>query len=85
LSNDYLLRIDLLAIRKMMIQLINAIAQYEAKLKTPMMINVFNLVASGKSPNMEMGTTIPTRIDKASVTLKGPKGPFPLFTPHLRV
>jgi hypothetical protein len=69
----------------MMIQLIDAIAQYEAKLKTPIMINVFHLVASGKSPNMEIGTAIPTKIDKASVTLKDPKGPFLLFTPHLPV
>lgn len=67
----------------MMTQLINAIAQYEAKLKTPIMIDVFHLVASGKSPNMEIGTTIPTKIDKASVTLKDPKRPFPLFTLHL--
>ncbi len=66
-----------------MIQLIDAIAQYEAKLKTPIMINVLHLVASGKSPNMEIGTTIPTKIDKASVTLKDPKRPFPLFTLHL--
>ena len=69
----------------MMIQLTDAIAQYEAKLKTPIMINVFHLVASGKSPNMEIGTTIPTKIDKASVTLKDPKRPFPLFTLHLPV
>jgi len=75
--------LDLLAIKAMMIQLIDAIAQYVAKLKTPTMINVFHLVASGKSPNMEIGTTIPTKIDKASVTLKDPKRPFPLFTLHL--
>jgi len=68
-----------------MIQLINAIAQYEAKLETPIKKNVFHLVASGRSPNMEIGTAIPTKIDKTSVTLKDPKGPFPLFTPHLRV
>jgi len=67
----------------MIIQLIDAIAQYEAKLKTPIMINVFHLVASGKSPNMEIGTAIPTRIDKTRVTLKDPKRPFPLFTLHL--
>jgi hypothetical protein len=69
----------------MMIQLIDAIAQYEAKLKPPIMINVLHLVASGKSPNMEIGTTIPTKIDKARVTLKDPKRPFPLFTLHLPV
>jgi len=67
----------------MMIQLINAIAQYDTRLKTPTKINVLHLVASGKSPNIEIGTTIPTKIDKASVTLKDPKGPFPLFTGYL--
>jgi hypothetical protein len=83
LSYELLLCFDLLATKKMMIQLVNAIAQYDAKLKTPIMTNVFHLAASGKSPNMEMGTTIPTKIDKASVTLKDPKTPFPLFTPHI--
>jgi hypothetical protein len=34
---------------------------------------------------MEIGTTIPTKIDKARVTLKDPKRPFPLFTLHLPV
>lgn len=68
-----------------MIQLIDAIAQYEAKLKTPTMIKVLHLVASGKSPSMEIGTTIPTKIDKASVTLKDPKRPFPLFTLYFPV
>jgi hypothetical protein len=32
---------------------------------------------------METGTAIPTKIDKASVTLKDPKRPFPLFTRYL--
>jgi hypothetical protein len=49
------------------------------------MTNVLHLVASGKSPNIEIGTTIPTKIDKASVTLKDPKRPFLLFTPHLPI
>jgi hypothetical protein len=29
---------------------------------------------------MEIGTITPTKIDKAKVTLKDPKPPFPLFT-----
>jgi hypothetical protein len=62
------------------IQLINAIAQKEAKLKIPIEINLFHLIASGNSPNMEIGTMTPTKIDKAKVTLKDPKPPFPLFT-----
>jgi len=64
----------------LIIQLINAIAQNEAKLKIPIKINIFHLIASGNSPNMEIGTITPTKIDKARVTLKDPKTPFPLFT-----
>lgn len=62
------------------IQLINAIAQNEEKLKIPMKINILHLIAAGNSPNMEKGTMTPTKIDKAKVTLKDPKSPFALFT-----
>jgi len=62
------------------IQLINAIAQNEEKLKIPIKTNLFHLIASGNSPNMEIGTITPTKIDKAKVTLKDPKAPFSLFT-----
>jgi len=64
----------------LIIQLINAIAQNEAKLKIPIKINIFHLIASGNSPNMEIGTITPTKIDKPRVTLKDPKIPSPLFT-----
>jgi hypothetical protein len=77
------LDLDLLTIKAIIIQLINAIVQNEEKLKTPIKINIFHLVASGNSPNMEIGTITPTKIDKASVTLKDPKRVFPLFTLYL--
>lgn len=63
-----------------MIQLKNAIAQNEEKRKIPTKINIFHLIASWNSPNMEIGTLTPTKIGKAKVTLKDPKSHFPLFT-----
>jgi hypothetical protein len=65
-----------------MTRLISAIAQKEAKLKIPIKINIFHLIAPGKSPNMEIGTITPTKIDKTKVTLKDPNIPlFTLFLP----
>lgn len=74
------LYLDFLITKATMIQLIDAIARNEAKLRSPMMINVFHLVASGNCPNIEIGTVIPTKIDKASVALNDPKRLFLLFT-----
>jgi hypothetical protein len=47
------------------IQLINAIAQNEEKLKIPMKVNILHLIATGNSPNMEKETMTPTKMDKA--------------------
>ena len=77
------LHLDFLTTKAMMIQLIDAIAQNEAKLRSPIMINVSHLVASVNCPNMEIGTAIPTKIDKTSVALKEPKELFPLLSLYL--
>ena len=49
----------------MTIQLINAIAQNEEKLKIPMKVNILHLIATRNSPNIEKESMTPTKIDKA--------------------
>jgi hypothetical protein len=77
------LDLDFLTTKTMMIQLIDAMAQNEAKLRSPIRINIFHLVASENCPNMEIGTAIPTKIDRTNVALKDPKELSPLLTLHL--
>lgn len=76
----YPLSLDFLTIKAVIIQLIDAIAQSEAKLRIPMIIDAFRLGASEHCPNMEVGPVVSTNINKARVALKGLKKLFPLFT-----
>lgn len=77
-SYEFLLCLSPLTIRVVIIKLISAIAQNEAKLKIPMKISFFHSMPCSKF--IERGTIIPTRTDKTSIVLKDPKGPFPLYT-----